>query len=72
MNNRSLTYEIQIGPNQQSVYLDPIEILDDLDVEGDESFFIVLTAGAAIDNSGYAIDFDRMVATVIINVDGKH
>ena len=68
VDNRSFTYEIYIGPDEQSVSLAAIEILNDLDIEGDETFTITLTLG---DIPNVAIDMERMVATVTINDDGK-
>ena len=47
-----------------SVFIDPIEIINDTVIEGDETFFIVLSVGP--EAQGYAIRFDRMTATVVI------
>ena len=47
-----------------SVFIDPIEIIDDTVIEGDETFFIELSVGP--EAQGYAIRLDRMTATVVI------
>ena len=59
--NGAYSYILTIPPGQSFVYLDPIEIIDDLDVEGDEIFYIGLIAGPEA-----PVDFNRMLASVVI------
>ena len=47
-----------------SVFIDPIEIIDDTVIEDDETFFIQLSVGPEAE--GYAIQMERMRATVVI------
>lgn len=49
------------------MFLNPIEIIDDMDFEDEETFFITVTAGEDAAMAGYSIALDRMSATVVIN-----
>ena len=60
------SYLLTLPAGQPSVFLNPIEIIDDPIIEGDERFFIGLMAGPGAGAAGFAIFFDNMLATVII------
>ena len=55
------SYILTIPAGQTYVFINPIEIIDDLLIEGDEDFTILLTAGPEV-----PVDMDRMLATVTI------
>ena len=46
------------------MFIDPIEIIDDTIIEDDETFFIQLSV--VPEAEGYAIQMERMTATVVI------
>lgn len=58
------TYLLTLLPGQSSVFLNPIEIIDDSIIEESESFFIQVTPGP--DASGFSINLDDMEVTVVI------
>ena len=61
------TYMLTVPAGETYGYLNPIEIIDDQDVENTESFFVLLTAGTV-----GTVDAGRMLATVnIIDNDGE-
>ena len=58
------TYLLILPPGQSSVFLNPIEILDDIIVEDSEVFFIEVMVAPG--SSGFSISLDNMVIPVII------
>ena len=59
--NGLYTYTLTIPAGESSVYLNTIEIIDDLEIEVDEMFFISLIEGTEAE-----IDIARMLVSVTI------
>ena len=65
-------YMIQLRADQQEVSVDPIEIVDDLFAEENETFHISLSAGSDRFLFNYQIDTSKDLVTVVItDNDGK-
>lgn len=64
--NGSYSYSITLPPGEDYVLINPIDIIDDMDVEDNETFYIRVEAGPDGPSAGYAIALENMVATVTI------
>ena len=56
-------YDLTVPPGQNSVFINPIAIFEDMVVEGDEFFFLAV---AVVPQPGLSVQLNTMLATVVI------
>ena len=66
MSGGEYSYEIQFTPDQQNMSAAPIEIINDMSAEENETFVLSLILGPNATQFNYAIPRSRSTAAVLI------
>lgn len=64
--NGSYSYNITLPAGEEYVFINLIDIIDDMDVEDNETFYIRVEAGPDGPTAGYAVALESMIARVTI------